>query len=105
MPSQWITFLKEYSKKNNISYACAMTDKKAREEYSKLPKVKKRSRGKIIADMSKYRGIIGRVKKDIQFERNKPKERQDDDKIKKLIDEGKKAQEKLNLVLKELKEN
>ena len=37
--SRWTDWIKDYAKKNNMSYGCAMTDKKMRElYYKKFPK-------------------------------------------------------------------
>ena len=37
--TQWTEFIKDFAKKNNVSYGCAMTDPKLREEYyKKYPK-------------------------------------------------------------------
>lgn len=34
-PNTWVAFVKEFASKNSMSYACAMTDPKAKEEYKK----------------------------------------------------------------------
>ena len=38
MPNRWITFVKDYSKDNNISYTCAMCQIKEKNLYKPLKK-------------------------------------------------------------------
>jgi hypothetical protein len=39
MPSRWIEFVKEWSKNNNVSYGCALSDARMKDEYyKKYPK-------------------------------------------------------------------
>jgi hypothetical protein len=39
MPNRWITFIKEWAKRRNISYNCALCDPLMRKEYyKKYPK-------------------------------------------------------------------
>lgn len=35
MSNKWVLFVKEWATKNNMSYGCAMTDPKIKEEYKK----------------------------------------------------------------------
>jgi hypothetical protein len=35
MGNKWTDFVKEYAKKHNMSYGCALSDKKMKEEYHK----------------------------------------------------------------------
>lgn len=46
MPNAWILFVKEYAKKNNISYGCAIS--KAGEEYRALKSGKKVETPKVV---------------------------------------------------------
>jgi len=36
MPNNWILFLRDYAKKKNMTYSCALSDLKARDEYRAL---------------------------------------------------------------------
>lgn len=33
--NEWVVFLKDFAKKNNMTYGCALTDPRAKEEYRK----------------------------------------------------------------------
>ena len=46
MPNAWVMFVKEYAKKNNISYGCAIS--KAGEEYRALKSGKKVETPKVV---------------------------------------------------------
>ena len=37
--NKWIQHVKQFSKDNNIAYACAISDKRCKESYNKLPKI------------------------------------------------------------------
>lgn len=38
MPNKWVDFVKEYAKKNNISYGCALSNTDMKNEYNKIHK-------------------------------------------------------------------
>ena len=46
MPNQWIDFIKDYAKKNNLSYSCAMSQPAAKQEYQEKYKNKTESEKK-----------------------------------------------------------
>jgi len=39
MPNSWITHVKEYAKKNNLSYACALSQPDIKNGYEKVKKI------------------------------------------------------------------
>jgi len=59
MVNQWVIFLKEYAKNNNITYGCAIGDINASKQYKKL-KAKKEGRVYITEDKPV---ILDKIKK------------------------------------------
>ena len=53
MVNQWIMFLRQYSKDNNISYSCAIT--KAAPAYRKMKEAIKEEEAKIFSKMVKVK--------------------------------------------------
>jgi hypothetical protein len=72
MPNKWIEHVKEFSKKNNISYACALTHPDLKKEYQ--PVIKRSYKEK----MDEKRNLI--QKEEIKIFIKKIKNMSDDDK-------------------------
>jgi len=66
--NSWIQFIKEYSKKNNISYGCAISDGKAKKQYQleKIRKDKPKLQEKIRQDKQKLQEKIRQDKQKLQ---------------------------------------
>lgn len=65
MPNKWIEHVKEFSKKHNISYACALSHPDLKNDYQKVIKKsykeKQEEKQKIIFDQLKY-NILSKIK-------------------------------------------
>ena len=72
MPNKWIEHVKEFSKKNNISYACALTHPDLKKDYE--PVIKRSYKDK----MDEKRNLI--QKEEIKIFIKKIKNMSDDDK-------------------------
>ena len=66
--NSWIQFIKEYSKKNNISYGCAISDGKAKKQYQleKIRKDKPKLQEKIRQDKQKLQERIRRDRNELR---------------------------------------
>lgn len=65
MPNKWIEHVKAFSKKHNISYACALSHYDLKREYQpvikKTYKQKREEKEKVIFDQLKY-NILSKIK-------------------------------------------
>ena len=47
MPNRWVEFIKEYARKHNLNYMCAMTQPAAKQEYQEKYKTKSKPETKL----------------------------------------------------------
>lgn len=73
MPNKWIEHVKDYSKKNNMSYACALSDPDIKNNYEKVVRKSKKQ--------IKDEKIQLFIAQNIEMLKNKIKNMKDEDKV------------------------